>query len=96
MNDRDFSIESEDEFFEDFSGWEVTDEQLSELLIHARRNDDLMLRRLVKQNQYYRWLLTSIIDLSDHGDDGSRIIELARFALRKQGKDHDHGNEHSG
>ena len=96
MNDRDFSVESEDEFFEDFSGWEITDEQLSELLVHARRNDDLMLRRLVKQNQYYRSLLNILIDLSDQGGDESRIIELARFALRKQRQNHDHGNEHSG
>jgi len=95
MNDRDFSVEAEDEFFEDFSGWEITDDQLSELLIVARATDDTMLRRVVKQNQYYRWLLNNLIDLSDRGDHVSGVIELARFALNKRKTNHDHGNEHN-
>jgi hypothetical protein len=35
MSDVDYSIASDDEFYEDFSGWEITNEDLEEMLIDA-------------------------------------------------------------
>ncbi len=78
----DYAVESEDEFFEDFSGWEITDNELTELLILARKNGDVQLRRLVKQNQYFRWLLNNFVEFSDPSENTIKLIELARSALK--------------
>lgn len=82
MGDIDYSVESEDEFYEDFSGWEITDEELEELLIHARRTSDIKLRRLVKQAQYFRWLMPKLLELAESNADENNITKLARAALR--------------
>jgi hypothetical protein len=75
--------ESEDEFFEDFSGWEITNQQLAELLVEARTHGDVRLRRVVKQNQYFRWILEHLVSRSEQGEDVNWIVELASEALKK-------------
>lgn len=82
MIEPDFSKESEDEFYEDFSGWQITDEELDEMLRHARSTSDVKLRRIVKQNLYFRWLLRNIVELSDTNGDIRNVLELVNAALR--------------
>lgn len=82
MSDEDYSVESEDEFLEDFSGWEITDEELAEILIRARKSGDSQLRRLVKQNQYFRWLLRNFVEFSERSGDTIKLIDLTRLALK--------------
>lgn len=55
MNEMDHSVESEDEFFEDFSGSKLTDEEVQNLIVEARQNSDIKLRRLAKQVQFWRF-----------------------------------------
>ena len=83
MSGDEHSIESEDEFFEDFSGWQITGDDLERMLIDARTNGDVQLRRLVKQNQYFRFLLLKIIEAADRNEDMQKhqMVDLARKAL---------------
>ena len=84
MSNQGHSSESEDEFFEDFSGWRITDDDLENMLITARMNGDVRLRRLVKQNQYLRFLLDKILEAVDRNEDlqKNQLVDLARTALK--------------
>lgn len=62
MNEVDYSIESDDEFYEDFSGRGLSDKELDEVLIKARKNSDAELRIIVKELQYARLLLKHVIE----------------------------------
>ncbi len=44
MEEVDYSIESDEEFFEDFSGRTLSDKELDKILIKARKNSDAALR----------------------------------------------------
>jgi|KBSMisStandDraft_5_1062788.scaffolds.fasta_scaffold1086587_2 hypothetical protein len=87
MNKVDYSLESEDEFYEDFSGWTLTDRDLNEILARARAAGDVPLRRLVKQAQYFRFLLPKLLEVVEGHVDENPIIELARAAVRSLNKD---------
>lgn len=78
----DHRVETEDEFFVDFSGWELTDDELEEILVRSRQTQDNQLRRLVKQAQYFRWLLPKLLELAERSGEKNQLIELARAALR--------------
>ncbi len=41
MNDDDYSVKSEDEFYEDFSGNELSDEEVEKILQLARQTSDI-------------------------------------------------------
>jgi len=62
MEEVDYSIESDEEFYEDFSGRGLSDKELDEVLIEARKNSDAELRIIVKELQYARFLLKNIIE----------------------------------
>jgi len=82
MSTIDFSVESEDEIYEDLSGWELTDKDLEEMLIRSRQTMDVPLRRLVKQAQYLRWLMPKLLELAEQSGQENTFIDLARGALR--------------
>jgi hypothetical protein len=89
MIDGDYNTESEEEFFENFSGWELTNEDLEEVLLSARKDGDLRLRRLVKQSQYFEFLLRKLIYFTDNNDHDGRanMLDLARVALRTKAEE---------
>jgi hypothetical protein len=55
MEEIDYSIETEEEFYEDFSGRNLSDQELNEVLIKARKDSDTKLRIIVKELQYARF-----------------------------------------
>ena len=57
--------ETFEEFFEDFSGWEITDEELEEMLTESPANSDIRLRRLIKQHQNFRFLIPNLIEIAE-------------------------------
>ncbi len=59
--DTDYSVETEEEFYEDFSSVNLSDEKLNQILIEARKNSDAELRIIIKELQYTRLLLKNII-----------------------------------
>lgn len=71
---------SDDKFYEDFSGWSISDDDLERRLEVARKTSDVELRRIVKQNLYFRFLFRNLLALHDQGDDISGIIERMRRA----------------
>jgi hypothetical protein len=85
MTGKDVLFESEDEFFEDFSGWKITDTDLEELLIRARKTSDVRLRRLVKQTQYLRWLMPQLLEIAEQDCRDNNIVKLARAAITTVG-----------
>ena len=76
--------ESEEEFFEDFSGYEITDDDLDEVLIEARRNGDVRLRRAMKELQFFRFLFRNLNEQSENGQDISAFIEMGKRALKSK------------
>lgn len=62
MEEIDYSVETDEEFFEDFGGRNLSDDELNEVLIKARRNSDAELRIIIKELQYTRFLLRHIIE----------------------------------
>jgi len=87
MNKVNYSVESEAEFYEDFSGWTLTDDDLNEILTRARAAGDVPLRRLVKQAQYFRFLLPKLLEVVEGHVDENPIIDLARSAVQSMNKD---------
>jgi len=78
MEEIDYSIESEDEFYEDF-GTTLSDEELNQILIKARKNSDAELRVTVKELQYARFLMRHIIELIDDSDE-SKFLTIQKLA----------------
>lgn len=62
MEEIDYSIESDEEFYEDFSGRGLSDKELEEVLIKARKSSDTELRIIVKELQYARFLLKHMVE----------------------------------
>lgn len=87
MSEVDYSIESEDEFFEDFGGWEITDADLEEMLAEARKERDMRLRRLIKHVQYLRFLMPRLLELAEKTDNENTFVVLTRAALRNNNTD---------
>ncbi|MBX3295935.1 MAG: hypothetical protein KF762_09505 [Acidobacteria bacterium] len=73
---------SDEEFYEDFSGWSISDEDLERRLEVARRTSDVELRRIIKQSQYFRFLVRNLLALHDREEDTREIIELMRRAAK--------------
>ncbi len=82
MNGLNQFSESDEEFFEDFSGWEITDTDLEEILAEARTARDIRLRRLVKHVQYLRFLMPKLVELAEQTDDTDTFVVLTKAALR--------------
>ncbi len=79
MEETDYSIESEEEFYEDFSGKNLSDEELNEILIKARKSSDAELRIIVKELQYARFLLKNIIEFVNDTDE-SDLLTIQKLA----------------
>jgi hypothetical protein len=77
MEEKDYSIETEEEFFEDFSGRTLSDNELGEVLIKARKNSDAELRIIVKELQYARYLLKNIIEFVE--EDKSEFLTIQKL-----------------
>jgi hypothetical protein len=78
MEEIDYSIETEEEFYEDFSGRALSDNELGEVLIKARKNSDAELRIIVKELQYARFLLRHIIEFVE--TDESAFLNIQKLA----------------
>ena len=90
----DDSNETLEEFFEDFSGWEITDEELEGMLNDARADSDIRLRRLIKQHQYFRFLIPHLIEIAEWVEGDNQFVELAKSAVRMEGnKENDRRKE---
>lgn len=76
MEEIDYSIETEEEFYEDFSGKNLSDAELYEVLIKARKNSDAELRIIVKELQYTRFLLKHIIEFIHDPNEGSELLTI--------------------
>ncbi len=77
MQEIDYSIESEEEFYEDFSGRGLSDKELNEVLIKARKNSDAELRIIVKELQYARVLLKNVIEFVE--TDESAFLNVQKL-----------------
>jgi len=77
MEEIDYSIESEEEFYEDFSGRTLSDNELGEVLIKARKSSDAELRIIVKELQYARFLLRHITEFVE--TDESEFLTIQKL-----------------
>jgi len=77
MEEIDYSIETEEEFFEDWGSNNLSDEDLTKILIKARRNSDAELRIIIKELQYARYLLTHIVDFVE--EDTSEFLTIQKL-----------------
>lgn len=78
MEEKDYSIETDEEFYEDFSGRNLSDEKLNEVLIKAGKNSDAELRIIIKELLYARFLLKHIVEfVEDERSEFSHIRKLA-------------------
>lgn len=78
MEDTDYSAETDEEFYEDFSGRNLSDKELNEVLIKARKNNDSELRIIVKELQYARFILKHVVEfVEDDRIEFSHIRKLA-------------------
>src|SRR5687767_5740382 len=87
MNNGESNPESEEEFYEDFSGWEITEKELNEILADARKSGDVRIRRLVKQVKYLKFLMPRLIELAEHTDRENTFVALSKAALKLADKD---------
>ena len=77
MEDIDHSVETEEEFLEDFGGVGLSDNELNNVLIKARQNSDIELRLIVKELQYARYLLKHIIEFVE--EDTSEFLTIQKL-----------------
>ncbi len=82
MAEIDYSVESEDEWYEDFSHSTLSDKEVQEFLIIARKNSDIQLRRLVKEVQFLRNLAPHLIEVAEKGDDKNNILDFLRRMIK--------------
>ena len=80
MKEIDYSIESEDEFYEDFSGYHISDKDLEEILILARKNSDVKLRRSIKELQYLRFLMKHLVELIPDENEKNKFLTIQNLA----------------
>lgn len=81
MGDLDHLSESEDEFLEDFSGWEISDKELEEILLNTRAENDIRLRRLVKHIQYLRFLNAEMVERAEQAGATNTFVSLSKAAI---------------
>ncbi len=80
MEEIDYSIESEDEFYEDFSGYHISDKDIEEILILARKNSDIKLRRSIKELQYLRFLMKHLAELIPDENEENKFLTIQKLA----------------
>lgn len=79
MEEMDYSVESEDEFYEDFSGRGLSDRELEQVLIKARKNSNAELRIIVKELQYTRVLLKQVIEFIGDESPFLNVQKLIKY-----------------
>jgi hypothetical protein len=77
MEEIDYSIETEEEFLEDFGAAGLSDKELNNVLIKARKNSNIELRLIVKELQYARYLLKHIIEFVE--EDTSEFLTIQKL-----------------
>ncbi|NJM52740.1 MAG: hypothetical protein HC846_04690 [Blastocatellia bacterium] len=77
MEEADYTVESEDEFYEDF-GANLSDNELNQILIRARETSDTELRIVVKEVQYARFLMKHIVEPINDESELTTIQKLAK------------------
>ncbi len=80
MAEIDYSIETEEEFYEDFSGKNLSDEELNKVLIKARKTSDAELRIIVKELQYTRFLLKNVIEFVVDPNENKDLLTIQKLA----------------
>lgn len=73
----DYSVETEEEFLEDFGEAGLSDKELDNVLLKARKNSDVKLRRIVKELQYARYLLKYVIEFVE--EDKSEFLTIQKL-----------------
>lgn len=79
MEEIDYSVETEEEFYEDFSGRNLSDKELNEVLIKARKSDDSELQIIVKELQYKRFLLKNIVEFIVDSNEGNNLLTIQKL-----------------
>ena len=77
MKEIDYSVETEEEFLEDFGKVGLSDNELENVLIKARKNSDSELRMIVKELQYARYLLKHMIEFVE--EDESEFLTIQKL-----------------
>jgi hypothetical protein len=77
MEEIDYSIETEEKFFEDFGANGLSGKELNDVLIKARKNSNVELRLIVKELQYARYLLKHIIEFIE--EDTSEFLTIQKL-----------------
>lgn len=78
MEESDYSVESE-EFYEDFSGYHISDQDLEEIPFFAGKTSDIRLRRSIKELQYVRFLMKHLVELIKDENDNN-ILSIQNLA----------------
>lgn len=85
MDDR----ESEEEWLEDFGAPHLTEAELAGLVDRARRENDVDLRRSLKELRVWRMvgpeLLDRIVPRGSSIDQSDQLLKFARFFIRGEG-----------
>jgi hypothetical protein len=79
MEEIDYSVETEEEFYEDFGGRNLSDKELNEVLIKARKSDDSELRIIVKELQYTRFLLKNIVEFIVDSNEDNDLLTIQKL-----------------
>jgi hypothetical protein len=79
MEEINYSIETEEEFYEDFGRNYLSDEELNNVLIKARKNSDAELRFIVKELQYTRFLLKNIIEFVVDPNENNDLLTIQKL-----------------
>ena len=77
MEETNYSVETQEEFLEDFGAAGLSDKELNDVLIKARKNSDVELRLIVKELQYARFLLKHIIEFVE--EETSEFLTIQKL-----------------
>ena len=77
MEETNYSVETQEEFLEDFGAAGLSDKELNDVLIKARKNSDVELRLIVKELQYARFLLKHIPEFVE--EDTSEFLTIQKL-----------------
>jgi hypothetical protein len=79
MEENNYSVETEEEFLEDFGKNAFSDEELNQVLIKAHKNPDPELRIIVKELQYARFLLRHIVEFVEDPNESNDLLTIQKL-----------------
>lgn len=80
MNDKDYSVESEDEWYEDAFTISPSNEKVEELLAEARKDSNIDLRRALKELLYVRFLMQKLVEFVIEEDEDNEFLTIQKLA----------------